>query len=67
MVVHELFVALAVVTALRVFAPDVRALTRRLLSAGVRIGATQLLENASGAVGTRQEVPPLPNPRNGEV
>ncbi|MFD6532162.1 hypothetical protein [Streptomyces sp. NPDC060184] len=43
MTVHDLLSVLVVPTVLRVFAPDVRALTRRLLRAGVRIGATELL------------------------
>ncbi|MER5312620.1 hypothetical protein ABT034_33125 [Streptomyces sp. NPDC002773] len=43
MTVHDLLIALVVLTALRVFAPDARALTRRVLRAGVRIGATELL------------------------
>ncbi|MFJ6354856.1 hypothetical protein ACIQKB_36035 [Streptomyces sp. NPDC092046] len=43
---NDLLLALAVGTALRVFGPDVRALTRRLLTAGVRIGATELLTEA---------------------
>ncbi|MEV7296670.1 hypothetical protein AB0N79_34375 [Streptomyces microflavus] len=66
MILHDLLVVLAVVTALRVFAPDARALTRRLLSAGVRVGTTQLMEDTS-AVGTRQGRPPLPDARSGEA
>ncbi|MEV5864843.1 hypothetical protein AB0L83_34770 [Streptomyces sp. NPDC052071] len=66
MVVHDFLVVLAVVTALRVFAPDARALTRRLLSAGVRVGTTQLLEDTSAA-GTRLGRPPLPDSHSGEA
>ncbi|MFD4479052.1 MULTISPECIES: hypothetical protein [unclassified Streptomyces] len=40
----ELLAATVVVTALRVFAPDARHLTRRLLRAGVRVGAAELLK-----------------------
>ncbi|WP_331752084.1 hypothetical protein [Streptomyces sp. NBC_00829] len=47
MTFNDLLAVLGMVTALRVFAPDVRALTRRLLSAGVRMGAAGLLENVS--------------------
>ncbi|MFD7920000.1 hypothetical protein ACFV3R_12325 [Streptomyces sp. NPDC059740] len=36
--------ALAVATALRVFAPDLRRLTRRALREGVRAGAAALVE-----------------------
>ncbi|MFE7414500.1 hypothetical protein [Streptomyces laurentii] len=49
MTVHDLLIALVVLTALRVFAPDARALTRRLLRAGVRIGATELLTETQEA------------------
>ncbi|MCX5071026.1 hypothetical protein OHA84_36340 [Streptomyces sp. NBC_00513] len=36
--------ALALAAAGRAFAPDVRALMRRLLGAGVRVGAASLVE-----------------------
>ncbi|WP_435192233.1 hypothetical protein [Streptomyces sp. bgisy126] len=49
MTVHDFIIALVVLTALRVFAPDVCALTRRVLRAGVRIGATELLTEAPEA------------------
>ncbi|MEU5002045.1 hypothetical protein [Streptomyces sp. NPDC021622] len=40
----ELLAATVVFTALRVFAPDALHLTRRLLRAGVRVGAAELLK-----------------------
>ncbi|TLS45686.1 hypothetical protein FE633_13010 [Streptomyces montanus] len=39
---------LASVIALRVFAPDVVALVRRMLGAGVRVGAAALMERRTG-------------------
>lgn len=36
---------LVLVTVLRVFAPDLRALTRALLRAGVRVGVAALVED----------------------
>ncbi|MDV5143168.1 hypothetical protein R1T08_02280 [Streptomyces sp. SBC-4] len=65
MTVHDLLIALVLVTALRVFAPDARALTRRLLSAGVRIGAAELLAENQEVTPT-SAVPP-PGSRRGEV
>ncbi|MFF9870520.1 hypothetical protein ACF1G0_35020 [Streptomyces sp. NPDC013953] len=47
MTVHDALTAVVVGTALRVFAPDVRTLVRRALSAGVRVGAAGLVENTS--------------------
>ncbi|MEW1699297.1 MULTISPECIES: hypothetical protein [unclassified Streptomyces] len=47
MTVHDLLIAPVVLTILRVFAPDARALTRRLLTAGVRIGTTEILNQAA--------------------
>lgn len=41
--------ATVVITALRVFAPDARHLTRRLLRAGVRVGARELLNGGRSA------------------
>ncbi|MBP2401096.1 hypothetical protein [Streptomyces syringium] len=43
MTVNDALSALVVATALRVFAPDVRTLARRVLSAGVRVGTAGLL------------------------
>ncbi|MGW5868648.1 hypothetical protein ACWFRJ_41600 [Streptomyces sp. NPDC055239] len=40
----DVLVATVVITALRVFAPDARHLARRLLRAGVRVGANELLK-----------------------
>ncbi|MEV0694056.1 hypothetical protein [Streptomyces sp. NPDC050388] len=45
MTVDDLLAVLVGVTALRVFAPDVRKVTRRLLRAGVRVGVTELLQS----------------------
>ncbi|MGW6268351.1 hypothetical protein [Streptomyces sp. NPDC055060] len=45
----DVLAATVVVTALRVFAPDVRHLTRRLLGAGVRVGAGELLRGGRPA------------------
>jgi hypothetical protein len=44
--------ATVVITALRVFAPDARHLTRRLLRAGVRVGADELLKGGHPADAT---------------
>ncbi|MEV7541570.1 MULTISPECIES: hypothetical protein [unclassified Streptomyces] len=41
--------ALALAAAGRAFAPDVRALLRRLLGAGVRVGAASLVEQREAA------------------
>lgn len=65
MTVHDLLIALVLVTALRVFAPDARALTRRLLSAGVRIGAAELLVENQEVNPTSAALPPVS--RRGEV
>lgn len=60
MTVHDLLSALVVTTALRVFAPDARALTRRLLRAGVRIGASELLtETHEVSAPATAALPPL--------
>ncbi|MFG2111485.1 hypothetical protein ACGFRB_02385 [Streptomyces sp. NPDC048718] len=66
MTVHDLPLALVVLTALRVFAPDARALTRRLLRAGVRIGATELFSEAQEPpVPATAVLPPASPPRGG--
>ncbi|MFC9734313.1 hypothetical protein ACFWGM_33760 [Streptomyces roseolus] len=60
MSIHDLLIALVVITALRVFTPDVRALTRRLLSAGVRIGATELMgEDHNASAPATTALPPV--------
>ncbi|GAA0290023.1 hypothetical protein GCM10010302_30590 [Streptomyces polychromogenes] len=41
--------ALALAAAGRAFAPDVRSLLRRLLGAGVRVGAASLVEQREAA------------------
>ncbi|MGX1913564.1 hypothetical protein ACWIID_32695 [Streptomyces phaeochromogenes] len=51
---------LASVIALRVFAPDAVALVRRMLGAGVRVGAAALMERRGGA-------PPNPGAPAGSV
>ncbi|MGW7052333.1 hypothetical protein [Streptomyces sp. NPDC054887] len=43
----DVFALLLLATALRVFTPDLRHLTRRLLRAGVRVGAAALVEDRS--------------------
>ncbi|MGY3341081.1 hypothetical protein ACVW0K_007274 [Streptomyces filamentosus] len=63
MSIHDLLIALVVITALRVFTPDVRALTRRLLSAGVRIGATELMGEAAGTSAPAATALPPVSPR----
>ncbi|MFF1698123.1 hypothetical protein ACFVXC_31650 [Streptomyces sp. NPDC058257] len=45
----DVLAATVVITALRVFAPDARRLTRRLLRAGVRVGANELLRSGHPA------------------
>ncbi|MFE6164210.1 hypothetical protein ACFQ7F_35430 [Streptomyces sp. NPDC056486] len=45
----DVLAATVVITALRVFAPDARHLTRRLLRAGVRVGADELLKGGHPA------------------
>ncbi|MGW7369476.1 hypothetical protein ACWGI8_40180 [Streptomyces sp. NPDC054841] len=40
----EAALVLAIAAAARAYAPDVRAFTRRLLGAGVRVGAASLIE-----------------------
>ncbi|WP_406447418.1 hypothetical protein OG782_01195 [Streptomyces sp. NBC_00876] len=42
---HDMLALLVVATAVRVFAPDLRSLSRRALGAGVRAGATALMED----------------------
>lgn len=44
MVIHLLGTVIATVTAVRVFATDIRSITRRALGAGVRVGAASLRE-----------------------
>ncbi|MFE3179447.1 hypothetical protein ACFXKR_00915 [Streptomyces violascens] len=51
---------LAGATALRVFAADVRTLSRRVLGAGVRVGAAELAELRG-----RHGAPPAEQPRQG--
>ncbi|MBT2510705.1 hypothetical protein J7I98_33710 [Streptomyces sp. ISL-98] len=43
----DVFALLLLATAVRVFTPDLRHLTRRLLRAGVRVGAAALIEDRS--------------------
>ncbi|MFG2222509.1 hypothetical protein [Streptomyces sp. NPDC048644] len=45
MTLNDALASLALITAVRVFAPDMRHLTRRLLRAGVRVGAAALVED----------------------
>ncbi|MFF1834502.1 hypothetical protein ACFVXE_09910 [Streptomyces sp. NPDC058231] len=48
---NDTLALLVLATAVRVFAPDLRYLTRRLLRAGVRVGAAALVEDRrSGAL-----------------
>ncbi|MEV6420973.1 hypothetical protein [Streptomyces sp. NPDC051662] len=42
---NDVFALLVLATAVRVFASDLRYLTRRLLRAGVRVGAAALIED----------------------
>ncbi|MFE4368302.1 hypothetical protein ACFRMN_08640 [Streptomyces sp. NPDC056835] len=42
---NDVFALLVLATAVRVFASDLRHLTRRLLRAGVRVGAAALIED----------------------
>ncbi|MEU0278688.1 hypothetical protein ACIOGX_02540 [Streptomyces sp. NPDC088147] len=42
---NDVFALLVLATAARVFASDLRYLTRRLLRAGVRVGAAALIED----------------------
>jgi hypothetical protein len=44
--VDDCLAVLAGVTALRVFAPDARKVTRLLLRTGVRVGVRELLQSA---------------------
>lgn len=44
MTVNDLLALLAVLTALRVFLPDIHAGMRRLLRAGARLGVAELLQ-----------------------
>lgn len=46
---HDLSALLGAAVGLRVFAGDVRRLTRRLLGAGVRVGTAQLAEQPEAA------------------
>jgi hypothetical protein len=52
---------LALAAAVRAFAPDVQYLLRRLLSAGVRVGAASLVEKHQRQIASpvRPVVPPL--------
>ncbi|MFJ2172823.1 MULTISPECIES: hypothetical protein [unclassified Streptomyces] len=45
MTTDDVLALLVFTTAARVFAPDLRCLTRRLLRAGVRVGAAALVED----------------------
>lgn len=45
MSVNELLALLAVITALRVFLPDIRTGMRRLLRVGAQVGVAELLQN----------------------
>ncbi|MGA4846593.1 hypothetical protein ACOBQB_10100 [Streptomyces sp. G5(2025)] len=53
----DLLAALVVITAVRVFAPDARRLTRRLLRAGVRVGASELLKGPRPADSSQLAAP----------
>ncbi|MFJ8510751.1 hypothetical protein [Streptomyces avermitilis] len=46
MTVDDCLTVLVGVTALRVFAPDARKVTRLLLRTGVRVGARELLQSS---------------------
>ncbi|MFF3343237.1 hypothetical protein [Streptomyces flavidovirens] len=61
----DLFALLLLATAVRVFAPDLRHLTRRLLRAGVRVGAAALIEDRSR--GTLQSEALVPVGRDEEA
>ncbi|GAA2463353.1 hypothetical protein [Streptomyces lavendulocolor] len=50
MTVNDALNVVVVATALRAFAPDVRTLVRRALSAGVRVGAADLMHDSSAAI-----------------
>ncbi|MGW6309089.1 hypothetical protein [Streptomyces niveus] len=45
MTLNDVLALLVLATAARVFTPDLRYLTRRLLRAGVRVGAAALVED----------------------
>lgn len=49
---------LVLVTVLRVFAPDLRALTRAMLRAGVRVGAAALVEEHRRPLEPRESLAP---------
>ncbi|MGW1840443.1 hypothetical protein [Streptomyces sp. BBFR2] len=51
MTLNDALAPLLLLTAVRVFAPDLRHLTRRLLRAGVRVGAAALVEDRPPAPG----------------
>ncbi|MEU3713791.1 hypothetical protein [Streptomyces catenulae] len=57
MTLNDALAPLVLLTTVRVFAPDLRHLTRRLLRAGVRVGAAALVE----------ERPPAPAWQAGHV
>ncbi|MEU0955852.1 hypothetical protein ABZ353_26485 [Streptomyces niveus] len=50
MTLNDVLALLVLATAARVFIPDLRYLTRRLLRAGVRVGAAALVEDHQQAV-----------------
>lgn len=56
---------LVLVTVVRVFAPDIRTLTRALLRTGVRVGAAALLEDSRPLRPSRE--PLVPAGREEEV
>lgn len=48
MTVNDLLALLAVITALRVFLPDLRTGLRTMLRAGARVGVAELLQSQTG-------------------
>jgi hypothetical protein len=64
--VNDVFALLVVMTALRVFLPDLRAATRRLLRAAARVGVAELLQTRPRRL--TDPVPPTPaGPRDAEA
>ncbi len=52
---HQIDVVLAAAAAMRAFGPDVRRLSRRVLAAGVRLGASELTRTRRGTDGRADE------------
>ncbi|MFF8234714.1 hypothetical protein [Streptomyces caelestis] len=57
MSVNDLLALLAVITALRVFLPDIRTGMRCLLRAGARVGVAELLQNQTARPAAGQAPP----------